>query len=69
MHQDFSVDVVLQVEIPLRQNFFAQLGIVRQLPVEPESEPLRFFDVLPLERLPSAVEDRVSRWPGMRSMR
>ncbi len=39
------------MEVRLRQQFLTKFRIIGQLPVEPEAEPFRLFDVRPLEGL------------------
>ena len=51
MHQDFRVGFARQMEVRLGQNLLAQLGVIRELSVEGETEPLRLFDVVPLKGL------------------
>ena len=51
VHDDFGVGRPRQVVIVVRQQLVAQLGVVRQLPVEAEAEPLVLLQMVPLERL------------------
>ncbi len=51
VHQDFGVGLACQMEVRLRKNLFTQFQVVRELPVESETEPLRLFDMVPFERL------------------
>ena len=51
MHDDFGVGRPRQVVVVVRQQLVAQLGVVRQLAVEAEAEPLVLLQVVPLERL------------------
>ena len=51
VHQDFGVGFPGQVEVGVREDFLAQLGVVGQLAVEGEAEPLRLLDVVAFKGL------------------
>ena len=55
VQQDFGVGLERQVEIGIGKDFRPQLGIIGQLPVEGEREPLELFDMPPLEGLSVAA--------------
>ena len=51
VHDDFGVGVARQVVVVVGQQLVAELGVVGQLAVEAEAEPLVLLQVVPLERL------------------
>ena len=51
MHDDFGVGLPGEVVVLVGQQLLAELGVVGQLAVEGEAEPLVLLDVVPLEGL------------------
>ena len=51
MHQDFRVVLTGEVELSPRKNLVPELGIIGQLSIEGETEPLALLDVVSLKRL------------------
>ena len=60
VHDDFGVVVARQVIVAVGQQLVAQLGVVGQLAVEAEAEPLVLLQMVPLERLGVAAVVRAA---------
>jgi hypothetical protein len=49
VHEDFGVRLPREIIVAVTEQFVSQHGVVRQLAIEGETEPLVFFDVMPFE--------------------